>query len=58
MQVFEGVLVTYICPMSESLSKNTHKEHFTLVDSMAKGKALRHDGIPIEFFLIALANSW
>lgn len=50
MQVFESVVVTYICAMNELLFKNTHKEHFTLVDSMAKRKARGHDGIPIEFF--------
>lgn len=50
MQVFEGVPVTCTRAINESLSTKTHKDCFTTVDSMAKGKALGRDGIPIEFF--------
>lgn len=41
---------TFTCDMNETLSKDiTERELSAAVSSMAKGKAPRYDGIPIDF---------
>lgn len=50
-EVLKGLPATFTCDMIESLSKDiTERELSAAVLSMAKGKALGHDGDPIEFF--------
>lgn len=51
MEIFEGFSTTITHVMSESLMRDiTKRELSTVVTTMAKGKALGHDGIPVEFF--------
>lgn len=50
-EFMDGLLATITCDMNASLSRAiTYKELSLAILSMAKGKAPRHDGIPIEFF--------
>lgn len=48
----EGVPTTFTSAMNGSLAKDImeKKKLASVVTSMLKGKAPRHDGIPIEFF--------
>ena len=51
LSVMEGVLATFTTAMNESLAKEvSEKELRGAVNSMAKGKAPGHDGIPVEFY--------
>ena len=50
-EVLEGLPTTFTCDMNETLAKDITKRKLSAaVSSMAKGKALGHNGIPIEFF--------
>lgn len=50
-EVLEGLPATFTVNMNVTLYRtNTENEVSTTIMSMAKGKALGHDGIPIEFF--------
>ena len=49
--MMEGVLATFTPVMNEALVKEvTERELRGAVNSMAKGKAPGHDGIPVEFY--------
>ena len=51
IEVFVEFQATFIEEMNASLTKEiTERELGGVVRDMAKGKALDHDGIPIEFF--------
>ena len=51
LEVMEGVPATFTPAMNEVLGKEIlERELRGAVDSMAKGKAPGHDGIPVEFY--------
>lgn len=51
MEVFDGLQVSFTEDMNTKLTKPfTIMEFFKAIEGMADGKALRHDGIPVEFF--------
>ena len=58
-EVLEGLPATFMYDINQSLSKDiTEWELSAAVLSMAKRKALGHDGVPIEFFSETMVNNW
>lgn len=50
-EVFVDFSPTFISAMNSTLMRDiTHEELSSVVTSMAKGKALGHDEIPVNFF--------
>ena len=58
-EVLEGLPATFTGDMNRALAKDiTEKELAVALSSMARGKPLGHDGIPIELFSENVVDNW